>query len=252
MRMSTRSTFVSLYAIFICSSTAWAQPPAAPADPPIPKTWTTTASAGLALTNGNADTSTVNAGYEVIYDPQRRNLIKSDGLYLRGRTDGELTADRIGLNGRDEYRLTSRAYAFGQMQYLHDRFKEIDYLIAPTGGLGYRLIDSPLTRLSVDGGVGGVWEKNTGFDVRASGAITAGEKLQRQLTATTTLTETATALYKMNDFADALYTLDVTLAAVISTRTQLKLQFLDVYKNQVTAGLVKNDVAIVVGVVFKN
>jgi putative salt-induced outer membrane protein len=248
--MSGRLVLISFSVFFLFSSTARAQQP--PPAPPTPRTWTTTATAGVALTNGNSDTSTVNAGYEVTYDPRRALLLKSDGLYLRGRRDGDLTADRIGLNGREEYRFNPRGYTFGQMQYLHDTFKQIQYLLAPTGGVGYRLIDSPVTRLSVDAGVGGVWEKNPGIDVRTSGAISGAEKLQHQLTPTTTLTVTATALFKMNNFDDALYTLDLTLAAAVNARIQLKLQFLNVYKNKVSPGLVKNDVAIVVGVAFKN
>lgn len=83
-----------------------------------PKALATTASAGLALTNGNRDTSTVNVGYELSYDPKTRNIVKSDGLYLRGKTEGDLTTDRLGLNGRDKYKLHDRAFIFGQLQYL--------------------------------------------------------------------------------------------------------------------------------------
>jgi hypothetical protein len=41
--------------------------------PEPPKIWTVAAGAGLALTNGNKDTSTINASYDVTYDPQTRN-----------------------------------------------------------------------------------------------------------------------------------------------------------------------------------
>jgi putative salt-induced outer membrane protein YdiY len=67
---------------------------------------------------------------------------------------------------RDEYRLSTRAFVFGQNQYLRDEFKNIDYLLAPTAGLGYKLFDTATTKLTVDGSVGGVWEKNPGLDVR--------------------------------------------------------------------------------------
>jgi hypothetical protein len=40
------------------------------------------AGAGLALTSGNTDTSTVNASYDITYDPQTRNVVKSDGLAI--------------------------------------------------------------------------------------------------------------------------------------------------------------------------
>ena len=66
-----------------------------------------------------------------------------------------------------------RMYVFGQNQYFRDTFKSIDYLIAPTGGIGYKLFDTAQTKLSVDGGLGVVWEKNPGFDVDSSGAVTS-------------------------------------------------------------------------------
>jgi putative salt-induced outer membrane protein YdiY len=94
-------------------------------------------------------------------------------------------ANRLSLNLRDEYSLTTRVFVFGQNQYLRDEFKNIDYLLAPTGGIGYKLYDTATTKLAVDGSVGGVWEKNPGFDVSASGALNVGERLTRRFRRTT-------------------------------------------------------------------
>jgi len=252
-------TFRHLSGVFILSlCLVWAQKDPtlaqapAPAPPPEPKVWTVAVGAGLALTNGNSDTSTVNAAYDLTYDPPNPHVFKSDALYLRGRTEGDLTADRIGLNVRDEYHLTPRMFVFGQNQYLHDRFKNIDYLIAPTGGVGYKLIDTTPTKLTVDGAAGVVWEKNPGFDVKTSGALAAGEKLVQLLTATTTLTQSVAALWKTSDFDDVLVTFGVGLAASMSTRTQLKVELLDTYKNKPpTANIQKNDVALLMAIVYK-
>jgi hypothetical protein len=60
--------------------------------PPDRARWIITASGGLALTSGNKDTFTVNANYDVVYDPKTRNVVKSEGLWIRGKSDGELTA----------------------------------------------------------------------------------------------------------------------------------------------------------------
>jgi len=68
-------------------------PPPAPPDP-----WAVTASAGLALTSGNTDTNTLNLGYGFAYDPKTRNLVKSEGLFLRGKADEELTTERFALS----------------------------------------------------------------------------------------------------------------------------------------------------------
>lgn len=228
---------------------AQAAPPPTPAPPPPPLT--ATASAGLALTSGNTDTSTINLGYGFTYDPKTRNVVKSDGLFLHGKSEGELTADRLALNGRDEYKLHDRLYTFGQVQYLRDQFKDIDYLVSPNGGLGYRLVDSPRTKLSVDGDVGVVWEKAPLRDVDTSGAVGYGEKLEHHLSTTAILTESLSALYKTQDFNDALYSFSTALAASVTQRTQVKIEFLDTYKNLVAPNIEKNDIAVIVGLVYK-
>jgi putative salt-induced outer membrane protein YdiY len=231
------------------ATSAWAQ---AAAPPPAPKVWTVNAGAGLALTGGNTDTSTVNAAYDLVYDPQTKNIVKSDLLYIHGTSEGELTASRLGFNVRDEYKLTPRVFLFGQNQYLRDEFKNIDWLLAPGGGLGVKLFDSMQTKLSVDGGLASVWEKNSGFEVRTSGAVTASERLTQTLTATTTITQSVTALWKTKDWDDSLYTFGAGIAASISTRTQLKVEVLDVFKNlPPTPDIKKNDVALLMSIVYK-
>jgi putative salt-induced outer membrane protein YdiY len=233
----------------LTSTAAFAQ--AQPQAPP--KIWTVALSGGLAMTSGNTDTSNINASYDIVYDPQRKNVVKSDGLFLRGTTEGELSANRTNLNVRDEYRLTPRLFVFGQNQYLRDEFKNIDYLIAPTAGLGYKLADTPTTKLTVDGSVGGVWEKNPGFEVSSSGALALGEKLVQNLTMTTTLTQSFTALWKTNNLDDALLTAGFGIAASMSTHTQLKFEVLDTYKNLPPLPTIqKNDVAVLMSVVYKN
>lgn len=244
--MRTR-TLVQLLVVWSLGTLhAYAQAPAQP------KIWTVAMSAGLALTSGNTDTSTINAAYDLVYNPQTKNVVKSDALLLRGKTEGVVSANRYGINARDEYSLTPRVFVFGQNAFLKDEFKEIDYLLAPTAGVGYKLFDSMSTKLSVDGSVGGVWEKNPGFDVSSSGAVALGEKLNQTLTTTTTITQSVTALWKTKNFDDALYTFGAGLAAAMSTRTQLKIELLDTYKNLPPVPTVqKNDVAMLMAIVYK-
>jgi putative salt-induced outer membrane protein YdiY len=229
-------------------SPAFAQAP--PNEPP--KIWTVIFSAGLALTSGNSNTSSTNLAYDVVYDPRRRNFVKSDGLFLRSKTESELTANRINFNIRDQYKLTPRLFVFGQNTYLKDEFKNIDYLVAPTVGAGYKVFDTPATKLDVDGSVGGVWEKNPGFDVSSTGALATTEKLIQTLTSNTTLTQRFAGLWKMNDFEDALFTFGVSVAAAMSTRIQLKVEALDTFKNKPPVPTVqRNDVALLMAIAYK-
>jgi putative salt-induced outer membrane protein YdiY len=239
-----RSVVVLLFVLTSARAGAQTPPPAGP--------WTGSAGAGVAFTSGNTDTSNVNFGYDLTYDPKTKNVVKSDALYLRAKKDDELTVHRLGFNARDQYQLTSRAFTYGQLQYLHDTFKAIDYLVAPTAGLGYKLVDAASTALAVDGGLGGVWEKNPGFDVKSSGAVTASEHLVQKLSDTASVSQQLAGLWKTADFGDALYTFGTTLAATLTSKSQVKIDLLDSYKAKPpTAATKSNDVAIVFSIGYK-
>lgn len=226
---------------------------AQPADPaPPPPGWTGSASAGYAMTAGNNDTSTVNAAYDLKRDTGSLYLFKSAALLLYGKSEDVKTSDRLSLDGRVERKLNTRTALFGQTQYLRDEFKQIDYLVSPTVGINRLLAKNDRTELNVDAGVGAVWEKNPGLELQTDGAVTAGQRFTHKLTTTTELIQKVTALWKMDDFGDALYVFGAGLAASVTTGTQIKIEFLDTYKAKPPSEEVqKNDIATLVSFVYK-
>lgn len=245
-----RVTVWTSLCLCLSASVISAQTPAAPPEPPRP--WAGSVAAGLAVTGGNTDTTTTNFAFDVQTDKTKRNVFRAEGLNLRSTQDGTSIVDRTNLAIRDEYGLTARSYAFGQFQYLRDVFKNIDYLVAPTVGVGYKLVNSPATTLSVDSSVGAVLEKNPARDRTSSGAVTLGEKFSHKLSASATITQTFAGLWKTSDFDDALYLFGAGLATSITPRTQIKVEFLDTYKSRPPSVLVqKNDTALITSLVFK-
>ena len=246
--MSAVTRRIAVLVAFFCLIASFAKAQT----PPPPPGWIGSAGAGLALTQGNSDTSTVNIGYDVKRDTGSKVLFGSTGLFIRGESANKLTTDRLAFDGRVDRKLSERTTLFGQTQYLRDSFKEIDYLISPTVGVSRLLVKNARTEIGVDGGVGAVWEKNLGRETNLDGALVAGQRLAHKLTATTTLTERVAALWKMGDFDDALYTFGIGLAASITSATQLKVELLDTLKNKPPSLTVKkNDVAVLVSFVYK-
>jgi putative salt-induced outer membrane protein YdiY len=231
----------------------FAAPAVAQTDPPQPPPgWAGSASAGYAMTAGNNDTSTINAAYDLKRDTGGPYLFKSTALLLYGKSEDVTTSDRLSLDGRLERRLNARTSIFGQAQYLRDEFKQIDYLVSPTVGINRILARNDRAELSADGGVGAVWEKNPGLELQTDGAVAAGQKFTYKLTATTELTQKVTALWKMDDFGDALYVFGAGVAASVTAGTQIKIEFLDTYKAKPPSDDVqKNDIATLVSFVYK-
>jgi putative salt-induced outer membrane protein YdiY len=207
---------------------------------------------GLSLTNGNTDTLNISATDDSIYDPKTGNVMRWNALYLRGKQNGVLAVNRASGLFRDELTINGRVFMFAEFGGLHDTFKGIEYLLSPSAGIGYKLIDTKTTTFSTDAGIGGVVERDTGSPAQGSGAITFSQKLVHQLSATTTLKEGVTGLLKMNDIADGLYTFGGGVAAKVNSRLQLSVDLLNTFKNHPVDGLThKNDLALVTSIVAK-
>lgn len=220
--------------------------------PPAPTPgWHGNGGAGLAITDGNSDTQTYNLSLLLTYDPQKRHVVKIDGLYLRSRAAGEDTADKSALGVRDEYKL-GRAFLFGEGRHQRDRFKQLEHLITPIVGAGVKLVDRKAVTVAVDTGVGLALEKLEGQEATTDGALRAGQSLAWKFSDTATLTQLAFALWKMDDFSDAFYHLEAGLASSLNQRLELKLAgIVDVKNRPAQPTIEKTDRALLASLVFK-
>ena len=248
-----KSLFVLLVAgSCLAAGSVFAQAPPAPPAPPPPPVFAGNVSFGLGVTSGNSDTTNINAGYEFKWAPPGPNVLKSGGLFLYGKTDGVVSTEQYGLNVRDEYSLNPRTFLFGEVRYLHDKFKGIEYLVAPTGGIGFKLVAQPKTELSLSGGLGGVWEKNYDVDLKSNGAVTFEEKLTVKLSPAVTVGQSFYSLWNIGDFDDGLYVFRANLAAALAGNLQFKAEFADTYKTKIPANITdKNDIALIMAIVYK-
>src|SRR5688572_8659392 len=169
------------------------------------KPWTSSIGAGLAVTSGNTDTQNYNFSLSTKYDPQTRIVFKADALLLRGSSNGETQVDRATAAARGELALSERTFTFAEVSYLRDPFKDINYLVAPVAGAGYRIIRSDTRNLTVDAAGGVQVESSEVLGRSTSGAVKAGEDFDWALSPTSKFTQKLMALWKTSDFGDALY-----------------------------------------------
>ena len=220
--------------------------------PPPDKIWSGDFGAGLSITRGNSDTKNLNLTANVSQRIDPRNLVKYDAFYLRADSNGALTVDRTLMGARDEYTVSPLTYAFGDIHFLRDRFKEIDSLVTPSVGIGHHFIKTDTEDLAFEGGVGFVVEKDSNRSRETSGAINAKQIYTLKFSPTATFGESAAGLWKTNDFGDALYHIEASLASNLTARSQLKLSALDDFKTRPPApGIKKNDMSLIAAVVMK-
>jgi putative salt-induced outer membrane protein YdiY len=245
---------LSLAPILLLARPVLAQEKLCPCPPPSPPppAWAGSLGGGLSLTGGNTKTNSYNLDFALIHDPKTKSVVKLDGSYLRTDTDGESSVDRTSLGARYEYAPGGRrVFGFGEVRFLHDLFKDVDHLVTPTIGVGYRFVNRDDLKFSVDGGAGLAFEKLAGLEATTSGTLSAGESLQWKISKSASFVHAARGLWKTGDFGDSYYHFDVGILASLTGRFDLKLSFADDYKSKPLVDKKKNDTAVLATIVFK-
>jgi len=222
-----------------------------PAEKPPDKFWASSIGAGVAVTSGNTDTKNYNLSFTTKYDPKTNVVFKADALYIRGASDGVTNVDKATADARYEYNLSDRTFAFAEVNYLRDPFKDIDYFVAPLAGAGYRVIKSDTRNLTIDGAAG-VEVESSSLGRSSSGALKAGENFDWALSPTSKFTQKLSGIWKTKDFGDALYHFDAGLSTTVATRLELKLAYTYDYKTRpAIASVKKGDSALFAALLVK-
>ena len=220
--------------------------PTTPVDP-----WQSSAGAGVAITSGNSDTTNINLSASTLWDPKSGRLFKAEALYLLGESNGEKQVDKSTANARYESMFQPRAFWFGEVQYLRDPFKAINYLVSPLAGAGVHLIQTDTRKLTVDGAVGAVVEDNDILGRDTSGAVKAGESFEWSISPVSRVTQKLTGLWKADDFGDALLHFDAGLATTVAARLELKVSYVYDYKTEPPPDIEKGDSALFAALLVK-
>ena len=258
--MSERFARVSSFAVAIAllAGVRPRQPPQPPATPPLRRRrrrcGPATPASACRSTAATPPRPTSTLSFEATRDPKTRQCLEVQGaLPARRRPTATLAVDRLLLDGRNERTLRDARLRLRQLQFLEDEFKEIDYLVAPSGGIGYKLVATPDTTLQRRRRPRReVREESRASTAAPTPSSPASDKFEHKLSTTATITQSFGALWKAQDFGDALYTFTAGVAAALTTRTQLKIELLDTYASRPpTADVKSNDVALLTALVYK-
>jgi putative salt-induced outer membrane protein len=125
----------------------------AEAPPPPQDVWIGKGQFGFLSSRGNSDAESVNGNIDLLrYDGPWKNEFNLTGLY--GKNAGIVAAERWETRGQSNYTISGDLFAFGALRYEHDLFDGFQYQASMTAGLGYKLLNSDDTKLTVQAGAG--------------------------------------------------------------------------------------------------
>jgi len=138
---------------------AAALPATAAAEDAPPPPWSGEASAGMVVTTGNSESTTVNAKGEVVYQSERwRNTFAASTIKSEQRdaTTGEdvRTAERYLVTNKTDFSFTEHDYAFLALEFEKDLVGPVRERTSETAGYGRKILTGPAHLLEAEIGAG--------------------------------------------------------------------------------------------------
>lgn len=209
---------------------------------------------GYVMASGNSEVSTLNLGEKLTWKPDSSKFsLDQFAKYVYGKTDGEESANQLGIGGRANYALSPRLSVFAGVDFDRDPFAGIDKRFNEPVGLSWLALDAKKNKFTIEGGANGVQvtytelQANGEFDEQYFSARLAGiykwlfsEKGYFQLF--------GEYLPALKDGVGYRATTEAAIIAPIAGIVALKVSYLMRYNSQPPAGFEKTDRTFTTGI----
>ena len=218
-----------------------------------PAAWNGNLGLGLSLTRGNTETTNFSFTYLIKKSLSPKIEFSSSGSYLLGRIEGTTNSESLGLAGRLDWSHTERFFTFFELQGIRDRFKNYDYRIFPTAGVGVKVLFHDQAELSATAGLSEVFTKyyDTG-DTDSYTGVVIGDTLTWKISPAAELTQKMALNSNISELSHYFIQFEISLSAAITKSWALKFSFIDNYDNNpIGEGIKKNDLVLLANVTLK-
>ena len=208
--------------------------------------WKASAELGYVSTSGNTETTTVNS--KAMTSTEREEWRhKIEITALKASDNIGTTAEKYGLTGQSDYKLTKPNYLFGMVNYENDKFSGFEYQVTEAIGYGRRVIDGTGLSLDLEIGPGARQSKLDTGESDSETIIRGAAKLDWAISKTSRFTEVLT----IEDGEDVTISKSVTgLSSKINGSLSMKITY--TYKNtsEVPVGVEETDTETAVTLVY--
>jgi putative salt-induced outer membrane protein len=208
---------------------------------------------GLAASQGNAETTTFNVGFNgARISPRDKISVFITSLYARSNTSGIAltTANAVRGGFRYDVNVNERLFSFGFTELDYDEFQGLDLRFVPGGGFGFRWLKNDRTRFDIFGGGSLNREFFRGDIDRTSGELVLGEELFHQLLSVMHLEHKLTFYPNLSNTGEYRVSLDNGFITRLSNWLSLQLTLSDRLNSNPIPGKKKNDILFTSGLRF--
>ncbi|HEY2930963.1 MAG TPA: DUF481 domain-containing protein [Acidobacteriota bacterium] len=219
-------------------------------NPKLGDLWSGFADAGLSLSRGNADITTLAAGMKAVRATSRDKITTYfTSLSARTKASGRslTTADAIRGGARYDFNLSSKLFAFGLTDLEYDKLQKLDLRSVVAGGLGFHVLKTEKTLLDIFSG--GAFNQEFFTDVtRRSAELLLGEELSHKLTRSMSLTQRGVFYPNLSETGEYRLAFDASAVTQLGRQLGWQVTFSDRYQSNPIPGIKKNDILLTTGI----
>ena len=209
--------------------------------------WEVTAAGGVGVSSGNTDNLNLSAQLLASY-LKGPNEFYLGADYFYAENLGVQTTDNLRVYSTFNHLLTDSLYIGSAADYFTDDSAGLDYRISAIPYLGYYLVKSDAVKLSVEGGLGYVWENQGVKDDYLVWRF--GQRLEMRLSDRVTLWESVSFVPQASDFSNSYLIAEAGFRTRLSERWALRTFVRNVYDATPAVGREKNDLSLIAGVSY--
>ncbi|MGO9270072.1 MAG: YdiY family protein [Terriglobia bacterium] len=211
--------------------------------------WTGGLDTGLGLVTGNSQSTNFTFGLNAVRAaPRDKITYYTNAAFSRSTVNGvaSTTAQAIAGGVRYDLNLSDKAFAFGTVDMLSDRFQALDLQTALGVGIGYHAIKNAHTTLDLLVGPDFDRQAFSTFD-RSSGEILLGETLTHKFFASSAFNEALFVYPDLSSVGDVRGTFSLGLTTKVTKVLSWQTSFNDFYLSNPVPGKKTNDLLLSTG-----
>ena len=210
--------------------------------------WDITGAAGVSIAKGNADSLSFSVqGLATYKGPVWESLIGAD--YFFSENDDVTATDSLRIFGQSQRLLTERLYLGLAGSFLRDDIADLEYRVDVASVLGYHLIKTDRTTLSIEVGPGFTWEEQGGITDQYAN-IRFSERFEHKLSKRSKIWQSAIFTPEISDFDNYNLIVEAGLDVLLTDKWSFRTGVRYLFDNTPAAGQQSDDVTLTAGLAY--
>lgn len=218
-----------------------------------PLKWRGDLALGITITQGNTDKANLSFSFSADKRFSEKIEWNNKGIFLGGKIAGKTVSQSLEVWSALKWNHSDRFFTHYEIPVHHDKFKNYRYRIAPNIGVGYRIVKTEKSELSLRTGISDTFTKfyNTGATDSFAGLF-ARNDFKMKISESADFTQIAIVNWDLSNTSHFLARLELTLVTSILGGWGIKISLIDDYDSEPeSTGIKKNDLTFLTNISYK-